>query len=122
MVNVVIFMTIWNILRTFGIMYGRLVYLVCGHLVHFSRFGTFGARKIWQPCPRVVFSPSRNMEMEPQCAKCQELKRCMYEHMYISPSDPYVHMYVCNTGLQIIEVPNLSNRRHGQEVMELSSR
>jgi hypothetical protein len=24
--------------------------IVCGHLVHFSRFGTFGARNIWQPC------------------------------------------------------------------------
>jgi hypothetical protein len=38
----VYFMTIWNILRPCGIIYGRLVY--------FSRFGMFGPRKIWQPC------------------------------------------------------------------------
>jgi hypothetical protein len=41
--------TIWNILRPFGVMYGRLVYLVCGHSVYFPVFGMFGARKIWQP-------------------------------------------------------------------------
>jgi hypothetical protein len=23
---------------------------VCGHLLHFSHFGMFGPRKIWQPC------------------------------------------------------------------------
>jgi hypothetical protein len=28
-------MTIWNILWTFGIIYGRLVYVVCGHLLYF---------------------------------------------------------------------------------------
>jgi hypothetical protein len=38
----VYFMTIWYNLWPFG--------LVCGHLVYFSHFGTFGARKIWQPC------------------------------------------------------------------------
>jgi hypothetical protein len=44
-----------------GIFYGRLEYfttiwynllpfsIVCGHLVHFLRFGMFGPRKIWQP-------------------------------------------------------------------------
>jgi hypothetical protein len=41
MENVGIFMPIWNILRLFGI--------VCGNLVHFSRFGMLGPRKIWQP-------------------------------------------------------------------------
>jgi hypothetical protein len=25
------------------------LYIVCGHLVYFSRFGMFGPRKIWQP-------------------------------------------------------------------------
>jgi hypothetical protein len=35
------FMAIWYNLWQFGI--------VCGHLVHFSHFGTFGPRKIWQP-------------------------------------------------------------------------
>jgi hypothetical protein len=24
--------------------------LVCGHMVYFSHFGTFGPRQIWQPC------------------------------------------------------------------------
>jgi hypothetical protein len=36
------FFVIWNNLWPFGI--------VCGHFVqYFSRFGTFGPRKIWQP-------------------------------------------------------------------------
>jgi hypothetical protein len=42
-------MTIWNILWPFGIIYGCLVYVVCGHLLYFSRFGMFGPRRIWQP-------------------------------------------------------------------------
>jgi hypothetical protein len=45
----VYFMTIWNILWPFGIIFGRLVKFVCGHLVYFSHFGMFGPRKIWQP-------------------------------------------------------------------------
>jgi hypothetical protein len=48
--------------KTFGIFYDNLEYytaiwyklwplgIVCGHLVQFSHFGTFGPRKIWQPC------------------------------------------------------------------------
>jgi hypothetical protein len=36
------FMAIWYNLWPFGIVYG--------HLLHFSRFGMFGTRKIWQPC------------------------------------------------------------------------
>jgi hypothetical protein len=35
------FTDIWYNLEPFG--------KVCGHLVHFFRFGMFGARKIWQP-------------------------------------------------------------------------
>jgi hypothetical protein len=38
------FMAIWYNLQPFGI--------VCGHLKYFFRFGMFGLRKIWQPCPR----------------------------------------------------------------------
>jgi hypothetical protein len=33
------FMTILNISWPIDIIYGRLVYVVCGHLVHFSQFG-----------------------------------------------------------------------------------
>jgi hypothetical protein len=44
----VYFMTIWNNLRPFGIIYGNNG-IVCGHLVYFSHFGMFGPRKIWQP-------------------------------------------------------------------------
>jgi hypothetical protein len=40
-------MAIRNILRTFG--------KFCEHLVHFSRFGMFGPRKIWQPCRRRAY-------------------------------------------------------------------
>jgi hypothetical protein len=40
------FMTVWNILRQFGIMYGRLVYVMCGHLVIFHVFGMFEPRKM----------------------------------------------------------------------------
>jgi hypothetical protein len=32
------FMTIWNIFRPFGIIYGLLAYVVCGHLVYFFTF------------------------------------------------------------------------------------
>jgi hypothetical protein len=42
-------MAIWNILRPFGIRYGRLVYIICGHWVYFSRFGMFGPRKSGNP-------------------------------------------------------------------------
>jgi hypothetical protein len=45
----VYFMTSWNILGPFGIFYGSSVYVVCGHLAYFSRFGMFEPRKIWQP-------------------------------------------------------------------------
>jgi hypothetical protein len=44
------FMTIWNILLPFGICNAWPFGIVCGHLVYFSRFGTFRPRKIWQPC------------------------------------------------------------------------
>jgi hypothetical protein len=27
--------------------------IVCCHLVYFSQFGTFGPRKIWQPCTAI---------------------------------------------------------------------
>jgi hypothetical protein len=54
-------MTIWNILRPFGIFYDHLEYftaiwyilwpfgIVSGHLVHFYRLGMLRPRKIWQP-------------------------------------------------------------------------
>jgi hypothetical protein len=57
----VYFMTIWNILRPFGIFYDHLQYfiaiwyilwpfgIVCGLLVYFSQLFLFGSRKIWQP-------------------------------------------------------------------------
>jgi hypothetical protein len=32
--------------------------IVCGHVVHFSRFGMFGPRKIWQPWCKVSAKPS----------------------------------------------------------------
>jgi hypothetical protein len=40
------FTAIWYYLWPFGI--------VCGHLVYFSRFATFGPREIWQPCRQSV--------------------------------------------------------------------
>jgi hypothetical protein len=46
----VYFMTIWNILRPFGIIYSRLYSLWSFSI--FSRFGMFGPRKIWQHCCR----------------------------------------------------------------------
>jgi hypothetical protein len=48
-------MSIWNILRPFGIIYGRLVY--------FSHFGMFGPRKIWQPCRRAKFGARMNLRV-----------------------------------------------------------
>jgi hypothetical protein len=49
-------MTIWTILRPFGIAFW-LFGIVCGHLVYFLRFGMLGPRKIWQPwfLPTVVW-------------------------------------------------------------------
>jgi hypothetical protein len=43
----VYFMTIWNILLPFGLIYGRLI--VCGHLVHFSQIGMSGPKKSGNP-------------------------------------------------------------------------
>jgi hypothetical protein len=43
------FMSIRNILGPFCTIYGRLVQIVYGHLVYFSRFGIFGLIKILQP-------------------------------------------------------------------------
>jgi hypothetical protein len=40
------FMAIWYNLWPFGI--------VCRHLVHFSQFGVFGPRNMWQPCRALV--------------------------------------------------------------------
>jgi hypothetical protein len=42
-------MTIWNILRPFGFIYGLLVPIFCGYLVYIFQFGMFGPRNIWQP-------------------------------------------------------------------------
>jgi hypothetical protein len=42
-------MTIFIILRPFGIIYN-----LYRRLEHFSHFGMFGPRKIWQPCPVAV--------------------------------------------------------------------
>jgi hypothetical protein len=43
------FMTIWNILRPFGIIYSLLCSIVCGHLIYFCRFGMFGPKKSGNP-------------------------------------------------------------------------
>jgi hypothetical protein len=43
------FMIIWNVLWLFGIIYGSLLYVVCGHLVYFSHFGMFGPKKSGNP-------------------------------------------------------------------------
>jgi hypothetical protein len=43
------FMNIWNNLRPFGIISGRLVWFVVIWYI-FPIFGMFGPRKIWQPC------------------------------------------------------------------------
>jgi hypothetical protein len=44
--NVEYFTPIWYHLWPFRI--------ICGHLVHFSRFGMIAPRKIWQPWNRTV--------------------------------------------------------------------
>jgi hypothetical protein len=45
----VYFMTIWNILRPFGIFYGNIYCIVCD-MVYFTLIDSmFGPRKIWQP-------------------------------------------------------------------------
>jgi hypothetical protein len=66
------FMTIWNILWPFGTIYGRLVYIVCGHLVYSFHFGRFGPRKIWQPCCTVV-SADKHPEMLLLCAQQKKI-------------------------------------------------
>jgi hypothetical protein len=45
------FTTIWNILRTFGILY--FWYSLWSFGIFF-RLGMFGPRKIWQPCSRPI--------------------------------------------------------------------
>jgi hypothetical protein len=76
-------MTIWNILLPFGILYGRFG-RVCDHLVHFSQFGMFGPRKIWQPrCAqkKAAFksSPAASLNVE----RCQT-KLLSYEGRFIN--------------------------------------
>jgi hypothetical protein len=46
------FMVIWNILRPFGIVYGKLV-MCCGNLVYFTPFWYVVSRKIWHPWHRI---------------------------------------------------------------------
>jgi hypothetical protein len=45
--------TIWNILRSFGIIYGCWVEFAAIWCI-FPRFGMFGPRKIWQPCTTLL--------------------------------------------------------------------
>jgi hypothetical protein len=48
-------MDIWSILRPFEIFYCHLVYVCCGHLVHFQPFLYVVPRKIWQPCVHLSY-------------------------------------------------------------------
>jgi hypothetical protein len=48
------FTAVWYNLWSFGIVYDRLVSVVVIWYTFF-RFGKFGPRKIWQPCPRIFF-------------------------------------------------------------------
>jgi hypothetical protein len=56
----------WEYLWPFGITYGRLLPIVCGHLVYFPHFGMFGPRKIWQPW-------SQSCDHELQLQRCKIL-------------------------------------------------
>jgi hypothetical protein len=45
----VYFMDTWFIVRSFVTFYGYLVYIFCGHLVYFSRFGILYQEKSGNP-------------------------------------------------------------------------
>jgi hypothetical protein len=46
-------MTIWSILGPLQIFYGHLVYLCCGNLVYFPRFGILDQEKSGKPVPHI---------------------------------------------------------------------
>jgi hypothetical protein len=68
------FMSIWYNLWPFCIIYGHLVYVVCGQLVYISQFGMFGPRKIWQPCSGPNF-PKNNFQKRPNFCKWLSVAR-----------------------------------------------
>jgi hypothetical protein len=72
MENFVYFMTIWNILRQFGIIYGLLVCIVCDNLVYFVCFGMLGPRQIWQPWCKQAASLRQNLR--PNRTVCDVLR------------------------------------------------
>jgi hypothetical protein len=66
MKKVLIFLTIWNILRPFGIIYCRLVFFVVVWYMYFSHIGMFGPRKIWQPWYRPVICIANFLIADPR--------------------------------------------------------
>jgi hypothetical protein len=53
----VYFMDTWTVLRSFGIFYGHLVYVVRGNLVYFSRFGILYLEKSGNPATHTSLHP-----------------------------------------------------------------
>jgi hypothetical protein len=43
------FMTLWNVVMSFAMYILSPFGTACGHFVHFSHFGMFEQRTIWQP-------------------------------------------------------------------------
>jgi ribosomal protein L37AE/L43A len=62
MENIGIFTAIWYNLCPLGI--------VCGHLVHFSRFGMFGPRKVLQLCSRFQRKNKQQIKTKHICNIC----------------------------------------------------
>jgi hypothetical protein len=63
------FMTISNILRPFGIMYGLLVYVVCGHLVYFYVLVCLDREKSGNPGSNIV-------RIDPNLVGCCRMTQC----------------------------------------------
>jgi hypothetical protein len=64
--------TIWNILRPFGIIYSRLV-LFCENLVIFSRFGMFGHEKSGNPAENARVCESIKKELKTNVRRVSRL-------------------------------------------------
>jgi hypothetical protein len=70
--------------------------IVCGHVVHFSRFGMFGPRKIWQSWCKVSAKPS--LKKTPPNAdsgdRCVNFKLRLRNIAFVDLGEHYIQTYI----------------------------
>jgi hypothetical protein len=65
----------WNMLCPLGIIYSSLVKFM-GHLVYFSHFGMFVARKIWQPWAKLEWPLKKYVWKK--CKTCKRFENLLF--------------------------------------------